>query len=48
MEAIVDSDGDRSVFRLNHLDDGRWLYATLGYPDRMWLDLSRWVFVRSK
>lgn len=48
MEAIVDSDGDRSVFDLEHSDDGRWLLAISGRPDLRWYDISRWVFVRSK
>ena len=48
MEAIVDSNGPRFVFRLGHHDDGRWLYANGGRPDRRWDGNDRWVFVHSK
>lgn len=49
MEAIVDSDGARIVFYLEHDDDGRWLFANFGHPGYRWFGNDRrWVFVRSK
>ena len=48
MEAIVDSGGNRDVFHLVHIVDGRWLVANLGHPDYRWNAYDRrWVFVRS-
>lgn len=48
VEATVDAGGVRSVFYLGHDDDGRWLSAFYGLPERRWLGNRRWVFVRNK
>jgi len=45
MEAIRDSSGGLSVFRVGHGDDGRWLSAGCGAPGSTWYPGSQFVFV---
>ncbi len=47
METIVDSGGDRNVFRVVCDDFGRWIYARNGHPDRRWDSNVSWMFVRN-
>ena len=44
MEAIRDSGGDLRVFRVEHSDDGLWLYSYYGGPDDCWDPDDRFVF----
>ena len=48
MEPIRRSDGDLSVFSVEHLDDGLWLYGNCGFPDLVWNAVFQWVFVRPR
>ncbi len=48
MEPISDSDGDLSIFRVEHDDRGLWLRGLYGFPDRFWLGYDRFVFVRPR
>jgi len=48
MEPIAGSHGALSVFLVAHDGHGPWLYSHSDYPDDVWLDNDRWVFVRGK
>ena len=48
MEPINDSDGDLSLFLVEHLGAGRWLGADYGGPDDLWGAGGRFVFIRRK
>lgn len=48
MDAITDSRGYLSVFVVERDDDGLWLNARDGYPDRFWYADDVWLFRRKK
>jgi hypothetical protein len=48
MEAIKDSGGAPGVFFVECDGDGRWLRASIGFPDILWSARCRFVFVRRK
>lgn len=48
MEPITDSDGSLNLFYVEHAGGGRWLHASLGYPDDFWSGGHRFVFLRRK
>jgi hypothetical protein len=47
MEPIADSDGDLSVFSVEHDGDARWLRGSYGSPDGVWDAGSRFLFALS-
>ncbi len=48
MEPISGSDGDLSVFCVEHLGDRLWLDSRSGGPGHFWYGVRRWVFARRK
>lgn len=44
-EPVTDSDGDLSLLSLNRDDEGQWLFAYDGGPDRRWDRESGFVFL---
>jgi hypothetical protein len=48
MDALTDSDGGGSIFRVEHDRDELWLYADCGNPDDVWYADHRFVFARRK
>jgi len=45
MEPITDSDGDLDLFSVGHFSDGLWLDTSDDYPDGVWHEDYRFVFV---
>ncbi len=45
MEPIADSVGDLGLFSVEHDSYGLWLDTYYGYPDRVWNEYYRFVFV---
>lgn len=48
MEPIADSNGDLSVFNVEHAGNAHWLDCHYDSPGNVWYDYNRWVFVRRK
>lgn len=48
MEPITGSDGNLSMFIVEHDDDGLWLSSDGGRPGYVWHGSRRWVFLRRK
>jgi hypothetical protein len=48
MEPLTDSGGYLHVFRLEHGEDGVWLYGGYGHPDDFWSSDSVFVFGRPR